>query len=129
MQYTRLGNTGLEVSRVCLGCMSYGEPERGDWPWSLPEDEARPFFKQALDAGINFFDTANVYSAGSSEEITGRALLGMVSRDEVVIATKVYFRMRPGPNGAGLGAGAAWYHQPDRGSDQATPPGGCRGRG
>lgn len=102
MDYTRLGTTGLEVSRICLGCMTYGEPERGLQPWSLPEDEARPFFKHALDAGINFFDTANVYSAGSSEEITGRALLTMVSRDEVVIATKVHGRMRPGPNGAGL---------------------------
>jgi aryl-alcohol dehydrogenase (NADP+) len=102
MDYTRLGNTGLEVSRICLGCMSYGEPERGGWPWSLPEDEARPFFRKALDAGINFFDTANVYSAGSSEEITGRALLSMASRDDVVIATKLNGRMRPGPNGAGL---------------------------
>ncbi len=102
MEYTRLGNTGLEVSRICLGCMSYGEPERGGHAWSLPEDQARPFFRQALDAGINFFDTANVYSAGSSEEITGRALLSMVSRDEVVIATKLHGRMRPGPNGQGL---------------------------
>jgi aryl-alcohol dehydrogenase (NADP+) len=102
MDYTRLGNTGLEVSRICLGCMSYGEPERGGHQWSLGEDEARPFFKQALDAGINFFDTANVYSAGSSEEITGRALLSMTSRDEVVIATKVHGRMRSGPNGGGL---------------------------
>jgi aryl-alcohol dehydrogenase (NADP+) len=102
MQYTRLGNTGLEVSRICLGCMSYGEPERGGWPWSLPEDQAQPFFRKALDAGINFFDTANVYSAGSSEEITGRALLSMTSRDDLVIATKLNGRMRPGPNGAGL---------------------------
>lgn len=102
MEYTRLGKTGLEVSRICLGCMSYGEPERGGHQWSLNEEASRPFFRQALDAGINFFDTANVYSAGSSEEITGRVLLGMVSRDEVVIATKVHGRMRPGPNGAGL---------------------------
>jgi aryl-alcohol dehydrogenase (NADP+) len=102
MEYTTLGSTGLEVSRICLGCMSYGEPERGGHPWSLGEEEARPFFRQALDLGINFFDTANVYSAGSSEEITGRALLGMASRDDVVIATKVNGRMRAGPNGAGL---------------------------
>jgi aryl-alcohol dehydrogenase-like predicted oxidoreductase len=102
MEYTRLGATGLEVSRICLGCMSYGEPTRGGHHWSLDEDASRPFFRQALDAGINFFDTANVYSAGSSEEITGRALLSMTSRDEVVIATKVHGRMRPGANGAGL---------------------------
>jgi aryl-alcohol dehydrogenase (NADP+) len=82
--------------------MSYGEPERGGHPWSLGEEDSRPFFRQALDAGINFFDTANVYSAGSSEEIVGRVLLGMVARDQVVIATKVHGRMRPGPNGAGL---------------------------
>jgi len=102
MEYTTLGGTGLEVSRICLGCMSYGEPERGGHKWSLDEEASRPFFRQALDAGINFFDTANVYSAGSSEEITGRVLLGMVQRDEVVIATKVHGRMRPGPNGGGL---------------------------
>ena len=102
MDYTRLGKTGLEVSRICLGCMSYGEPERGGHPWSLDEKAAVPFFRQALDAGINFFDTANVYSAGSSEEITGRALLGLTARENVVIATKVHGRMRPGPNGAGL---------------------------
>jgi aryl-alcohol dehydrogenase (NADP+) len=82
--------------------MSYGEPTRGNHPWSLDKEQAVPFFRQALDAGINFFDTANVYSAGSSEEITGSTLLSMVSRDEVVIATKVHGRMRPGPNGQGL---------------------------
>jgi 1-deoxyxylulose-5-phosphate synthase len=102
MEYRRLGRTGLRVSRICLGCMSYGVPDRGAHPWSLPEDEARPFFAQALDAGINFFDTANVYSDGTSEEITGRTLLSMTSREELVIATKVHGRMRPGPNGAGL---------------------------
>ncbi len=102
MDYTPLGSTGLEVSRICLGCMSYGEPGRGNHPWSLAEADATPFFRQALDAGVNFFDTANVYSHGSSEEITGRALLGMTGRDEVVIATKVHGRMRSGPNGAGL---------------------------
>jgi len=102
MDYIRLGRTGLKVSRICLGCMSYGEPTRGNHPWTLPEDASRPFFKRALDAGINFFDTANVYSLGSSEEITGRALLAYAKRDDVVIATKVAMRMRPGPNGAGL---------------------------
>ena len=102
MDYIALGNTGLQVSRICLGCMSYGEPTRGNQPWSLDKDSAKPFFRQALDAGINFFDTANVYSAGSSEEITGETLLSMVPRDEVVIASKVNGRMRPGPNGEGL---------------------------
>src|SRR6476646_3871448 len=102
MDYVCLGTTGLQVSRICLGCMSYGEPGRGGHPWSLGKEAAEPFFRQALDAGINFFDTANVYSAGSSEEITGQTLLSMVSREEVVIATKVHGRMRPGPNGAGL---------------------------
>jgi aryl-alcohol dehydrogenase-like predicted oxidoreductase len=102
MDYTRLGTTGLEVSRICLGCMSYGEPERGSHEWSLPEPASREFFGQALDAGINFFDTANVYSDGSSEEITGKALLELTDRDNLVIATKVNGRMRPGPNGAGL---------------------------
>src|SRR5271170_5501158 len=82
--------------------MSYGEPARGNQPWSLDKAAAEPFFRQALDAGINFFDTANVYSAGSSEEITGAALLSMAPRDELVIATKVHGRMSPGPNGQGL---------------------------
>lgn len=102
MEYIRLGSTGLQVSRICLGCMSYGVPERGSHQWVLNEDEARPFIKKALDWGINFFDTANVYSDGTSEEIVGRALAEFASREEVVIATKVNGRMRPGPNGAGL---------------------------
>ncbi|MCY0878496.1 MAG: aldo/keto reductase [Firmicutes bacterium] len=102
MEYRRLGRSGLEVSRICLGCMSYGVGERGHHPWVLAESEARPFIRRALDMGINFFDTANVYSGGSSEEILGRALKDFVSREEVVIATKVHGRMRPGPNGAGL---------------------------
>ena len=102
MEYARLGTTGLQVSRICLGCMSYGEPGRGGHEWSLGEQDARPFFRRAIEAGINFFDTANVYSAGSSEEITGRALKDFASRDEVVIATKVHGRMREGANGAGL---------------------------
>ncbi|MCX5576851.1 aldo/keto reductase [Kaistia terrae] len=102
MEYTRLGRTGLEVSRLCLGCMSYGDPARGNHAWTLPEAESRPFIKKALDLGINFFDTANVYSDGSSEEIVGKALHDFAKREEVVIATKVHGRMRPGPNGAGL---------------------------
>ena len=102
MEYTRLGSTGMEVSRICLGCMSYGEPGRGTHPWSLDEDSSRPFFAQALDLGINFFDTANVYSLGTSEEYLGRAIKALTSRDHVVIATKVHGRMHEGPNGAGL---------------------------
>jgi len=102
MDYTALGTTGLQVSRICLGCMSYGEPDRGNQPWSLNKEAAQPFFRQALDAGINFFDTANVYSAGTSEEITGQTLLSMTSRDELVIATKLWGPTRPGPNGRGL---------------------------
>jgi aryl-alcohol dehydrogenase-like predicted oxidoreductase len=102
MKYVALGTTGLQVSRICLGCMSYGEPNRGNQPWSLDREAATPFYRQALDLGINFFDTANVYSLGSSEEITGQTLLSMASRDEVVIATKVHGQMRPDPNGHGL---------------------------
>ncbi|KAB8159542.1 aldo/keto reductase [Streptomyces sp. 3MP-14] len=102
MRYTRLGATGLEVSEICLGCMSFGVPERGPHPWSLDEETSRPLIRQAIEAGITFFDTANVYSDGTSEEITGRALADFARRDEVVIATKVFGRMRPGPNGAGL---------------------------
>ncbi|WP_261560221.1 aldo/keto reductase [Frankia tisae] len=102
MQYTKLGSTGLDVSRICLGCMSYGEPGRGAHPWSLDEDAARPFFRRAIEAGVNFFDTANVYSAGSSEEITGRALAEYANRDEIVLATKVHGPMRRGPNSSGL---------------------------
>ena len=102
MEYTRLGNTGLEVSRLCLGCMSYGEPDRGNHPWTLPEEHSRPFIRKAVELGINFFDTANVYSDGTSEEILGRAIRDYSARDAVVIATKVNGRMSPGPNGAGL---------------------------
>jgi aryl-alcohol dehydrogenase (NADP+) len=102
MRYTRLGSTGLEVSVVTLGCMSWGDPERGGHPWVLDEDAGRDIIRAALEGGINVFDTANVYSGGSSEEFTGRALRDFARRDEVVIATKVHGRMRPGPNGAGL---------------------------
>jgi aryl-alcohol dehydrogenase-like predicted oxidoreductase len=102
MEYVRLGRTGLEVSRICLGCMSYGDSSRGNHSWTLTEEEGRPFIRRALEGGINFFDTANVYSIGSSEEILGRALKDFTRREEVVIATKVHGRMRPGPNGGGL---------------------------
>jgi 1-deoxyxylulose-5-phosphate synthase len=102
MEYIKLGRTGLDVSRLCLGCMSYGEPDRGPHTWTLGEAASRPFLKKALDLGINFFDTANVYSAGSSEEIVGRALVEYARRGELVIATKVNGRMHKGPNGAGL---------------------------
>jgi aryl-alcohol dehydrogenase-like predicted oxidoreductase len=102
MEYVRLGSTGLEVSRLVLGCMSFGDPKRGTHPWSLDEESSRPLIRQAVEAGINFFDTANVYSAGSSEEIVGRALKDFGRRDELVIATKVHGRMHDGPNGAGL---------------------------
>jgi aryl-alcohol dehydrogenase-like predicted oxidoreductase len=102
MEYVRLGRTGLKVSRLCLGCMTYGEPNRGSHPWTLPEEQSRPLIRQALEAGINFLDTANVYSDGTSEEIVGRAVKDFARRDELVIATKVNSPMRKEPNGAGL---------------------------
>jgi aryl-alcohol dehydrogenase-like predicted oxidoreductase len=102
MDYVKFGNTGLDVSRLCIGCMTYGIPERGPHPWTLDEEKSRPLIKQAIELGINFFDTANVYSDGTSEEIVGRALKDFVRREDVVIATKVNSRMRPGPNEMGL---------------------------
>jgi len=102
MDYTRLGSSGLQVSRLCLGCMTFGEPARGSHEWTLDADQARPILRKAVDSGFNFFDTANVYSDGSSEEIVGKLLLDMVPREDLVIATKLCGRMRPGPNGAGL---------------------------
>lgn len=102
MEYVKLGNTGLDVSRLCLGCMSFGVAERWTHPWVLDEEHSRPIIKKALELGINFFDTANVYSDGTSEEIVGRALKDYANRDEIVLATKVHFRMHEGPNGAGL---------------------------
>jgi aryl-alcohol dehydrogenase-like predicted oxidoreductase len=102
MDYVNLGRSGLKVSRLCLGCMSYGVPERGNHIWTLNEERSRPFIKRALEAGINFFDTANVYSDGTSEEVVGRALRDFAKRDEVVLATKVFGQMRPDPNGKGL---------------------------
>ncbi len=98
MKYVNLGRSGLKVSRLCLGCMSYGEPERLPQPWSLDEKASRPLIRQALEAGINFFDTANIYSGGSSEEITGKALREMARRDEIVVATKTFFPWRNSPN-------------------------------
>jgi aryl-alcohol dehydrogenase-like predicted oxidoreductase len=102
MQYVKLGRTGLEVSRLCLGCMSFGVPERGTHPWTLDEERSRPLIRQALEAGINFLDTANSYSDGTSEEIVGRAVRDFARRDEVVVATKVFFPTRKGPNAIGL---------------------------
>jgi aryl-alcohol dehydrogenase-like predicted oxidoreductase len=102
MRYATVGNTGLQISVVTLGCMSFGDSSRGGHPWVLDEEAARPILTQAYEAGINCFDTANVYSAGSSEEIVGRVLQDLAPREDLVIATKVHGRMRPGPNGAGL---------------------------
>src|SRR5450756_562401 len=106
MEYVPLGASGLRVSRIVLGCMSFGEPQRGAHPWTLPPDQARPFIVAALEAGITTFDTANVYSAGSSEEILGEVLRDVARRADVVVATKVHGRMGPGPNGGGLSRGA-----------------------
>jgi 1-deoxyxylulose-5-phosphate synthase len=102
MEYVKLGNTGLDVSRLCLGCMSFGDPEGWVHKWTLDEENSRPIIKKALELGINFFDTANVYSKGISEEILGRALKDYANRDEIVIATKVHGKMYDGPNGSGL---------------------------
>ena len=102
MEYVRLGSTGLKVSRICLGCMTYGVPERGAHPWSLDEEKSRPLIKRALELGINFFDTANTYSDGTSEEIVGRALRDFARREEVVLATKVFYPVREGANARGL---------------------------
>jgi aryl-alcohol dehydrogenase-like predicted oxidoreductase len=102
MDYVKLGRTGLEVSRLSVGCMSFGEPDRGHHRWTLDEERSRPLIRRALEAGLNFFDTANSYSDGSSEEITGRALRDFARRDEVVVATKVFFSPRKGPNTRGL---------------------------
>ena len=105
MDYVRLGRTGMQVSRICLGCMSYGQantPGILEWPWALSEEDGRPYIKRALEAGINFFDTANVYSNGVSEEVLGRAIRDFTQRDEVVVATKVWGPVRKGPNGRGL---------------------------
>ncbi|WP_406375417.1 aldo/keto reductase [Streptomyces sp. NBC_00647] len=102
MEYVKLGSTGLDVSRICLGCMSFGLPDRGVHEWTLDEEASRPLIRQALEAGITFFDTANVYSDGTSEEIVGRVLAESARRDEIVIASKVHGAMHEGPNGRGL---------------------------
>ena len=102
MDYRKLGTTGLDVSPLCIGCMSFGLPDRGNHSWTLDEAASRPILRKAVEAGINFFDTANVYSDGTSEEIVGKVLQELAPREELVIATKVHGRMRPGPNGAGL---------------------------
>jgi aryl-alcohol dehydrogenase-like predicted oxidoreductase len=102
MDYVNLGKSGLKVSRICLGCMSYGVAERGQHPWTLNEEQSRPFIRRALELGINFFDTANVYSDGTSAEIVGRALRDFARREEIVLATKVRFKMHDDPNGQGL---------------------------
>ena len=102
MDYVNLGSTGMKVSRLCLGCMTFGQPDRGTHPWTLDAEKSLPIIRAALEAGINFFDTANSYSDGTSEEIVGAALREYARRDEVVIATKVYNRMKPTPNGGGL---------------------------
>ncbi|MDQ3069126.1 MAG: aldo/keto reductase [Acidobacteriota bacterium] len=103
MDFVKLGSTGVDVSRICLGCMTFGAPDRGSHPWTLSEDQSRPLIRQAIDLGINFFDTANSYSGGTSEEFLGRALGDFARRDEIVVATKVYFPIRKKvPNSAGL---------------------------
>jgi 1-deoxyxylulose-5-phosphate synthase len=113
VKYRKLGSTGLDVSPICLGCMSYGVPERGAHPWTLDDEQSRPFLRRAVETGINFFDTANVYSDGTSEEIVGRAFRDLARRDEIVIATKVHGQMRPGPNGRGLSRKAI-FHEIDQ---------------
>ena len=102
MDYVKFGPTGLDVSRICLGCMTYGEPDRGNHAWTMTEEASRPLLRQAVELGINFWDTANAYSDGSSEEIVGRSIKEFSRREDIVLATKVFNRMRPGPNGAGL---------------------------
>lgn len=101
MDYVRLGKTGMKVSKLCMGCMSFGKTQQGNQAWTLGEDDARPIFKQAIEAGINFFDTANIYSAGTSEEITGKLLKEFAPREEIVLATKIHGKMRPDANGLG----------------------------
>lgn len=109
MKYTHLGRTGLSVSRICLGCMTYGVPDRGTHPWTLDEETSRPLIRQAVELGINFFDTANAYSDGTSEEIVGRALREFARRDEIVVATKVRYASRRGPNVGGLSRKAIFH--------------------
>ena len=109
MKYVKLGRTGLDVSPICLGCMSFGEPDRGNHAWTMGEADSRVFIRQAVDAGVNFFDTANAYSDGTSEEIVGRALADFTRRDEVVLATKVFYADRKAPNIGGLSRKAIMF--------------------
>jgi len=102
MQYKNLGNSGLVVSRVCLGCMSFGDPIKGRHSWILNEEQSRPIIRHAIESGINFFDTANMYGAGTSEEVLGRALKDFAKREEMVVASKVFMPMREDVNGRGL---------------------------
>ncbi len=102
MQYTRLGDSGLKVSRIALGCMSFGDTSRGVSEWALGDEDAKPFFGQAIELGITFWDTANVYRFGSSEEIVGRAITAVSRREDIVLATKVHFKVHDGPGGSGL---------------------------
>src|SRR5689334_6652699 len=102
MEYTRLGSSGLKISRIALGCMSFGEPDRGSSQWTLDDTAAEPIFRQALELGINFWDTANTYSDGTSEEVVGRAIRKYTDRESIVLATKVFFPMSEGPGGRGL---------------------------
>ncbi len=113
MRYVKLGRTGLDISPLVLGCMTYGVPDRGNHAWTLDEEESRPFIRKALDLGINFFDTANTYSDGTSEEIVGRALKDFARRDEVVLATKTFHRWREGPNAGGLSRKAIFHSVDD----------------
>ncbi|NII55094.1 aldo/keto reductase [Luteibacter sp. SG786] len=113
MRYVKLGRTGLDISPLVLGCMTYGVPDRGNHAWTLDEEESRPFIRKALDLGINFFDTANAYSDGTSEEIVGRALKDFARRDEVVLATKTFYRWREGPNTGGLSRKAIFHSVDD----------------
>ncbi|WP_413624347.1 aldo/keto reductase [Luteibacter sp. Lutesp34] len=113
MRYVKLGRTGLDISPLLLGCMTYGVPDRGNHAWTLDEEESRPFIRKALDLGINFFDTANTYSDGTSEEIVGRALKDFARRDEVVLATKTFHRWREGPNAGGLSRKAIFHSVED----------------
>jgi len=143
MKYVNLGNTGAKVSELCLGCMSFGVPDRGDHPWTLPEEPSRQIIRQAVDLGFNFFDTANAYSDGTSEEILGRALKDFARRDEGVIATKVFFPCVKDPNvGDRCPACSGWDPRPTDssggrrnradsnrrvGRHNAAAPRGCRG--
>ncbi len=102
MEYTKLGNTGMDVSRYCLGSIGFGDPNRWIHSWVLEQEQSRPVIQHAIDVGVNFFDTANVYSLGRSEEILGKALRDSANRDETVVATKIHGRMHEGPNGGGL---------------------------